>query len=65
MILRDRRAKMRSRDGQMKRGGIASLRQPRRGFPFNPALRFLLRYEAGNMVVLAAGPSDPDVPSRS
>jgi len=48
----------------MKRGGIASLRQPRRGFPFNPALRFLLRDEARNMVVLAAGPSDPDVPSR-
>jgi hypothetical protein len=33
MILCDRRAKMRSREGQMKRGGIASLRPPRRAFP--------------------------------
>ncbi len=41
MVLRDRRAKMRSPDGQMKRVGIASLGQPRQGFPFNPALRFV------------------------
>ena len=62
-ILRDRRAKMRSRNGQVKRAGIASPRQPCRGFPFDPALGFMLGDEAWNMVALAIGPSDPNVPS--
>jgi SMP-30/Gluconolactonase/LRE-like region len=46
-------------------GRAATLRQPPRRFDFNPPLRFLLGDEAGNMVTLAIGPSNSDVPSRS
>jgi hypothetical protein len=46
-------------------GRTATLRQPRWGFFFNPALRFPLRDEARNMVPLAVEPSNSDIPSRS
>ena len=46
-------------------GRTATLRQPRWGLAFNPALRFVLRHEAGNMVTFAVGPGNSDVPSRS
>jgi hypothetical protein len=44
-------------------GRAATLRQPPRGFDFNPPLGFLLRDEAGNMITLAVGPRNSDVPS--
>ena len=44
-------------------GRIATLRQPGQGFAFNPPLRFLLRDETGDVVVLAVGPCNSDVPS--
>ena len=46
-------------------GRTATLRQPGWGFAFNPALRFLLRDEAGNMLTFAVGPGNSNVPSRS
>jgi hypothetical protein len=46
----------------MQCGGIASAQTITPGLPFNPALRFLLRDEARNMVSLAVARSDPDVP---
>jgi hypothetical protein len=39
--------------------------QPPQGFDFNPTMRFLLGDEAGNIVTLAVGPNNSDVPSRS
>jgi hypothetical protein len=44
-------------------GRAATLRKPPRGFDFNPPLRFLLRDETGDVVVLAVGPCNSDVPS--
>jgi hypothetical protein len=44
-------------------GRAATLRQPLRGFDFDPPLRFLLRDEAGNMITPAVGPRNSDVPS--
>jgi hypothetical protein len=44
-------------------GRAATLRQPRWCFDFNPTLRFLLGDEAGNMVALAIGPGNADIPS--
>jgi hypothetical protein len=54
--LRDRRAKMRSREGQMQCGGTASPGQSRR------AQRSASRCETKNIVSLAVARSDPDVP---
>jgi hypothetical protein len=46
-------------------GRAETLRQPRRCFDFDPPLRFLPGDEARNMITLAVGPSNSDVPSRS
>jgi hypothetical protein len=46
-------------------GRAETLRQPRWCFDFDPPLRFLLGDEARNMITLAVGPSNSDVPSRS
>jgi hypothetical protein len=46
-------------------GRAETLRQPRWCFDFDPPLRFPLGDEARNMITLAVGPSNSDVPSRS
>ena len=41
------------------------LGDPGTRFGFDPSQRFLLRDETGNVVTLAVGPRDPDIPSWS